>query len=125
MRFVPIALVAAALMLGGCTTLASDISSVVVSTTSAGPTQAKTVAEAEQATKLLEDGLDLYVTTGHPSKAVLDELKVLMPALHTTLKAAEAAQASGNSATMATALAAFNEALAAVQGYETKQGVPQ
>lgn len=122
-RILAIALVVP--LLGACTTIASGLSDIAVVTSSGSSTQVTTVAEAEQATKLIEDGLDLYVTTGHPSKAVLDELNVLVPALHNTLKAAESAQASGNNAAMAAGLAAFNEALAAVQGYETKQGVPQ
>lgn len=110
---------------GGCTTVASTVAAVTTSLSTASPTQAKTVAEAAQATKIIEDGLDAYVTTGHPSKAILDELNVLVPALHSTLVAAENAQSNGNSAAIAAGLAAFNEALAAVQGYETKQGVPQ
>lgn len=112
-------------LLGGCASIGSTVSSLVVSTTTAGPTQAKTVGEAINATKLVEDGLDLYVTTGSPSKAVLDELNILVPALHNTLVAAEDAQRSGNSAALAAAMAAFNQALSAVQGYETKAGVPQ
>ena len=111
-------------ILGGCQTLGSTVSSLVVSTTTAGPTQAKTVGEAINATKLVEDGLDLYVTTGSPSKAVLDELNILVPALHNTLVAAEDAQRRGDSAAVASALAAFNQALAAVQAYKTVTGVP-
>lgn len=122
-RFLPILALAALVPLGACTTLTSGLSDVAVSVTTAGPTQAKTVAEAIQATKLIEDGLDLYVTTGAPSKAVLDQLNILVPALHNTLVAAENAQATGNSAAIASALAAFNESLAAVQSYKTLKGV--
>lgn len=123
-RYVAPILLSAGLLLGGCTTVASGASDFITSMTTASPTQAKTVAEAAQATKLVEDGLDLYVTTGHPSLAVLNELNILVPALHNTLLASEQAQASGNSAAIAAGLAAFNEALAAVQAYEVKTGVP-
>jgi hypothetical protein len=113
----------AAVSLGGCADLASVASSVAVSVTTATPTQVTTLAEAEQAATLAEQGLDLYVTTGTPSPAVVAELKVLVPALHTVLKQAEAANAAGNSALAAAAIASFNQALAALNSYKTLQGV--
>lgn len=114
-----------ALGLGGCTTVSSTLSGIAVSATTAGPTQAKTVAEAIQATTLFEKSLDLYMTAGAPNKAVLQELQILVPALHNALSAAETANASGNSALIAAALATFNEALGAVQSYEALKGVAQ
>lgn len=107
----------------GCAGVAKLASDAIVSTTSAGPAQARTVGDAIRITKLVEDGLDLYVTQGSPPAAVLDQLNILVPALHNTLKKAEAAQQSGNSALIAAALAAFNESLAAVHAYETLKGV--
>lgn len=114
-----------ALGLGGCTTVGSAISDIAVATTSASPSQAKTVAEAAQATALVEKSLDLYVTTAAPDRAVLQELKILVPALHNALVAAEVANGAGNSALTAAGLAAFNEALAAVKSYESLKGVSQ
>jgi hypothetical protein len=120
---------ALALSLASCTSVGQALSSlggsVASVTTTAPPSQAKTVAEAIQATQLVEDGLDLYITNGHPSKAILDELAVLIPALHNTLVKAEDAQRGGSSAAVATALAAFNEALGAVKAYEVAKGVSQ
>jgi hypothetical protein len=112
-----------ALSLAGCTTVGSLVSDVAVATTSATPAQATTVAEAEQAATLAEQALDLYVKTGNPSPAVLAELNVLVPAVHNTLVKAEQANAAGNSALTAAALAGFNEALAAYNSYATLQGV--
>lgn len=113
----------AALGLAGCSTAASLLSGVAVSFTTANPFQAKTIAEATQAATLAEKALDLYVTSGHASKPVLDELQVLVPAVHNALKKAQAANAAGNSALVAAALAGFNEALAALNSYKTLQGV--
>ncbi len=114
---------AAAFSLSGCTWFSSAVSDVVVATSGASPTQAKTVAEAAQATTLAEKALDLYVKNGNPSPAVLSELSVLVPAVHNALVKAEQANSSGNSALTAIALAAFNEALAAYNSYATLQGV--
>lgn len=113
------------LSLGGCTTIGSTLSDIAVATTSATPSQAKTVAEAIQATALVEKSLDLYVTTAKPDAAVLQELKILVPAVHNALVAAEVANSAGNSALTAAGLAAFNEALAAVQTYESLKGISQ
>lgn len=114
-----------ALGLGGCATVGSALSNIAVSTTSATPSQAKTVAEAIQATALTERGLDLYVTTAPENQAILQELQILVPAVHRTLLAVEAANASGNSALVAASLGTFNEALAAVKSYEALKGVNQ
>lgn len=99
--------------------------SAITSLTTATPQQAATVAEATQLLTVAEKGADLYVTTGNPSPAVVGQLRILVPAVHNTLKAAQAANANGNSAGVATALAAFNEALAALQTYESAKGIKQ
>lgn len=114
---------AAALGLSGCASAGSAITSVAVSLTSATPAQAKTLGDAIRITTLVEKSLDVYVTSGYASAAVVAELKVLVPPLHNTLKQMEAANTAGNSAAAALALAAFNEALKALNGYKTLQGV--
>lgn len=115
--------------LGGCTTVGSLLATggqqVASITTTAPPSQAKTVKDAILIVEGVETGLDIYVTTGNPSKATLDELAVVVPALHNTLLAAETAQRSGSNAAVASALAAFNEALAVVQAYKAQKGIPQ
>lgn len=115
--------IAALVGLSGCQTVAEIASNVAVSTSTAGPTQAKTVGEAEQAMKLIEDGLDVYVTSGAASPAVLNELQVLVPAAHNALVKVETANRAGDNVAMAAALSVFNEALAAVHNYETSKGV--
>ena len=70
-----------------------------------------------------ERALDCYVNNGSPSRAVLNELNILVPAVHSALVKVEAANKAGNSALTAAALAAFNEALAAYESYATQQGV--
>lgn len=76
-------------------------------------------------TTILEHGLDLYVASPVSDRAVVLELKILVPAVHNALAAAEVANSAGNSALTAAALATFNEALDAVQSYETLKGVSQ
>lgn len=115
--------IASAIALSGCTAAGQIFSKVVVASTTQTPTQAKTVGEATQAAKLIEDGLDLYVNNGNPSQAVLAQLKSLATAVHTTLKKAQEADKAGNSALAAAALDGFNQALAAYRAYAVNQGV--
>lgn len=117
------AALAASIALSGCASVASTVSSVVVSATTSSATQATTVAEAAEITALIEKSLDIYVQSGAASPAILKQLQILVPAVHNTLVAVEKANANGNSATVAAALAAFNQALAAVNSYETLQGI--
>lgn len=128
MRLRMFAVVFASLALAGCatdigTSVGSVVSSVVVSATTAAPTQAKTVSEAEQATTLLEQGVDVYATTGNPSEKVKAELVILVTALHNDLKGVEDANAKKNSVLVAAALGTFNEGLKAVNAYESLNGV--
>lgn len=116
-------LLACSLALGGCASVASALSSIAVATSSSTPTQATTVAEATQAVTLAEQALDVYVKTGNPSQAVLQQLNILVPALHNTLVAAETANKAGNSAATAAAMAAFNQALAAYNSYLSLEGI--
>lgn len=113
------------LALSGCADMGSLLSGVAVSATSATPTQAKTVAEATQAATAAEHALDFYVVHGNPSPAVLQELKILVPAVHNALVKVEDANRAGNSVLAAAAMSAFNEALAAYKSYSAFQGVPQ
>lgn len=121
-RILSLALICA-VTLAGCGTIGSAISSAVVSTTTSTPSQVKTVAEAIQAAALVEKSLDLYVQSGAASQPVLQELKVLVPAVHNALVQAENADKNGNSAGVAAGIALFNEALGAVNSYETLKGV--
>lgn len=123
--FAPVAAIALAAVLGlsGCASTASIVSKVVVAATSKTATQAKSVGEATQIAKVLEEGLDLYVTNGNPSQSVLAQLRTGITAVHTALKKAQAADKAGNSALAAGALEGFNQALAAYRTYAVNQGV--
>lgn len=114
---------AGALVTGGCAEVREIGSDIAVSTTTATPSQAKTVADAIQLTTLAEKSLDVIVTSGVLSRPVLDELAILVPAVHNALKKVEAANSAGNSALTAAALAAFNEALKAFNIYKQANGV--
>lgn len=113
------------LALGGCASVGELVSKTVVATTVAGPTQAKTVKDAVLITTGIEEGLDLYVTTSDPSNSTLDQLTILITALHNTLVKCEEAQKTGKNALVAAALAGFNESLRAVQAYKASKGIPQ
>jgi hypothetical protein len=123
MKILQLFAVAALIMLGGCTTVASGLASIAVSTSSATPSQVKTVDEAVKATAVAERGLDTIVNTGVIPKPVLQQLKIAVQAVHNTLAAVETANASGNSAVLAAAMGAFNEALAAYNSYKTLKGI--
>ena len=103
-------ILAAAILLSGCATAAS-------------PTQPATLSEAEQAATLAEQTIDVYVTSGKASPAVVAELKLLVPPIHAALVSAEASNKAGDAAGVTTGLAAFNEALAAYEAYSAAQGV--
>ncbi len=109
--------------LGGCTGLRATLADFAISTTVASPTQAKTVEDATRLTSEAERLLDIVVVNGHLSNAVLDELKILVPAVHNALKTVQAANASGDNAATALALSAFNQALNALNAYKTLKGV--
>jgi hypothetical protein len=123
MKMLKVLAFGAVVALGGCTSFGSFVSDLAISATSATPTQAKTVGEAATLATAAEKALDLYVTTGSPSTGVLNELNILVPAVHNALVKVEAANKAGNSALTAAALATFNEALAAYESYATQNGV--
>lgn len=112
-----------ALCLGGCADLRQAVGDVAVSSTTSSPSQAKTLGDAILLTTAAERSLDLVVTSGLTPPAVLEELKVLVPAVHNSLKKAEAAQAAGNSPLLAAGLASFNEALTALNTYKSQKGL--
>lgn len=121
-KFLSAAILACAVLLSGCASN-TPISDLAVSVTTATPTQAKTVGEATQALTILEKSLDAYVVSGAAKPAVLDELQSLVPPIHNALKKVQDANRAGNSALVATTLAAFNEALTAYNSYKTSQGI--
>lgn len=119
MKKLAIALLAVSLSLGGCTSLASGVSSLATELSSSTPSQVSTLAAAEQAATLITKSADLYVNTGSPNRAVLLEILNLSDALHTALGALEVANSAGNSLDYA----AFNAALLAYQSYATNEGI--
>lgn len=114
---------AGAVSLSGCTTFREAVGDVATSSTTTSPAQAKTLAEAIQFTASAERLLSVYVSSGAASRPVLDQLEILVPAVHAALKKAEAAQAAGNSPLLAAALASFNEALTALNQYKSAKGI--
>lgn len=123
-KLLVLAVLAAGLSAAGCAPTASLLSQLAVSTSSATPTQVKTIDEAVNADKLMAQSVDLYAQTGNTNVAVLKTLRTALTVVHTALLSAENANASGNSAATAAGLAAFSEALALFNGYETLKGVP-
>lgn len=109
--------------LGGCANERQAVADVLTSSTTTSPSQAKTLAEAIQLTTVAEHSLDIAVTGELVAPAVLDELKILVPAVHNALKKAEAAQTAGNSPLVAVALNGFNEALLALNTYKAQKGI--
>lgn len=119
-RFVLIGLCCAAL-LGGCTSLASGVATIATSLSSSSPSQANTLAGAEQAATLLTQAADVYVNSGVKiSRAQLQEILLLSDAVHTALGTLERANAAGQSLDYA----AFNAALSAYQSYATNENIP-
>lgn len=106
-------LLALSIALGGCAGTITTAGNIGQSVSVASPTQARTLAEALQAATLCTDAVDLYVRTGNPSRAVLDELNILNDRVHDTLVNLQTANMRGQSLTFA----AFNEALQAFNAY--------
>lgn len=119
MKRLAIPLLALTLALGGCAGTAQVAVGVAQHLSSKIPNQAATLADAAIAARLCEDVATAYVQTASPSKATLDELDALIDRVHLTLKNLEAANASGQSLT----LAVFNEALGAYRAYAVSKGL--
>jgi uncharacterized protein YceK len=109
----------AALALSGCASVESFVAGVVQNTSSATPNQVTTLGDAIQAADLATKAVDVYATTGHPSKAVATELSALNDGLHAALQTWEGANTAGQSV----AAASFNAALQAFNAYTTSAGV--
>lgn len=114
-----ILIAAACIALAGCTSTAALIGNTVQSLSSSTPSQVTTLAEALQAATLVTNAVDIYVNTGNPSRATLNELNVLNDGLHTALGNLQTANASNQNLYIAT----FNEALRAFSSYATASGV--
>lgn len=112
------------LSLAGCGTVGSFATDSIASTTVSGPSKAATVKDAILLTRGAEEGLDLYVLS-NPPNATLDQLKILVVALHGVLLKVEDAQKSGDDILVATTLATFNESLTAVRSYKALKGITQ
>lgn len=118
MRKIALALVLI-LPLAGCTSVASLVSSTAASMSSTTPTEVRTLAEAEQAATLVTKAVDLYVRTGHPSRATLLELKALSDGVHAAIVELDQAQKNGKSLTYDS----VNAALLAFSAYSTAKGI--
>lgn len=107
----------------GCANERQAIADVATSATTTTPAQAKTVAEATQLAAITERLLSVYVKSGAATRPVLDQLEILVPPVHNTLKKAQAAQAAGDSPLVAASLTGFNEALLALNKYKQAKGI--
>lgn len=114
---------ALALSLGGCADFREAVGDVAVSSTTTSPAQAKTLKDAILLTTAAERSLDLVVKSGLTPAPVLDQLEILVPVVHNSLKKAEQAQKDGNSPLLAASLQGFNEALNALNAYKALKGV--
>jgi hypothetical protein len=106
-------LLAVSIALGGCAASLETAGNIGQSVSTASPTQARTLAEALQTATLCTDAVDLYVRTGNPSRAALDELNILNDRVHSMLLDLQAANTRGQSLSFA----AFNAALQAFNAY--------
>ncbi len=113
--------IATSLALAGCTSIAQFAANTAQSLSSSTPAQARTLDEAVQAATLVTKAATLYVNTANPSRATLEELKILDNQVHTSLVNLQNANAAGQSL----AIASFNEALAAFLAYSTSKGIPK
>lgn len=116
---------AAFVMLSGCTTMSALTSDLAVELSSGSTTQAKTLGEANELAADVWKGIDKYAVGdyGTPDAAVLKEIQLLAAPIHAALQQGDAAQKAGNSPAVAVALAAFNEAMAAMNTYEAQKGI--
>lgn len=119
--FVGLALLAAPIT--ACTSTRQAAADVTVSATTTSPAQAKTLADAIQLTTLAENSLTIAVRNDLIPVPALEQLKILVTAVHNALKKAEDAQRSGDSPLVAAALASFNEALTALNTYKAAKGI--
>ncbi len=114
-------IVALALSLAGCTSMASGVATVATSMSTSTPAQVNTFADATAAATLATRTVDLAVTSLKLDKATLKELQTLNEAVHAAWLPLKDAVDKGQSPSFA----AFNAALAAYQSYRTSQGIPE
>lgn len=107
------------IVLTGCTTLGSVVSTISDNITSSTPSQVETLAAAEQAATLVTNAVDVYVKNGNANRAVLVELQALSNGVHAALVSLETTQKNGGSLVYG----GFNAALDAFSAYSTKTGV--
>lgn len=107
------------LALAGCANVAQVAANVAQATSTATPNQVTTLGDAVAVADGLTNATDVYATSGHPSRAVANQLSALSDGLHAAVKAWEGADAAHQSL----AMASFNAALQAYNAYATSAGV--
>jgi hypothetical protein len=98
-----------AVPLGACQTVANIAQTASAST----PMQATTLVDAVQMADLATNAVDVYVTTGTPTRVTIDRLQMIRATLRADLDALIAA----NSAKQSLVFVAFNAAYANFQTY--------
>jgi len=111
--------ISTALLVAGCQTVASDVSTAASYLSGSSTSQVTTLADAQTAAKLATDTVDLAVNTGKLDVATLKELKALSDGVHAALDNLEATNAAGGNLVYGS----FNAALAAFNAYKTAQGI--
>lgn len=104
---------------GGCTSIASGISTLATELSSSTPTQVRTLADAERVATLVTKAATVAVNTGKLTRAQLTQLDKLNEGVHAALSDLHQTQKEGGSL----AYGAFNAALAAFNAYTTQQGI--
>jgi len=116
---IPILVLGLGLGLSSCTTLAQWVGDITQFFSSSTPSQVSTLADAVAADTLVTMAIDVYVNTGTPNKATLQELQKINDTLLVALRQLEAASAAGQNLDYA----AFNAALATFNSFATSQGI--
>ena len=107
------------LTLGGCASVAQEVTAIATSLSSSTPSQVTTLADAVNAATLATNAADVAVQTGKLDKPTLIEIRALSDALHIALNGLEVANSNGRSLDYA----AFNAALQAWNAYATSKGI--
>lgn len=110
---------AAAIPMGGCTTLAQWTAGAAQSLSSSTPTQVSTYADAVLAADGVTRIADLAVNTGKLSRSQLNAINSISEQVHTAFVSLKAANDAGQSLDFA----ALNTALAIWISYTTNQGI--
>ena len=117
--FFAAAVLAVGLSLGGCTTVASEISTIATNLSSSSSSDVTTLSDAILAATVVTKATDVAVQTGKLDKGTLTQIKALNNGLHAALTDLENANAQGKSLSFA----AFNAALDAWNAYATVKGI--